>query len=178
MSEQINIYPQTCGTLRIKKGIPVTVTDPGYDDDCICVLHRQMKPGKYTCVIYRGRDSYKDNDGKRHSHTKNFAVGVYLVTQNEAGGDKINLPTTDEWENAKGIGDIGVDAGMAGFFQNKPNYDDSEWDDICERINAKRNECLCLSYGFFSHTAYGDGVYPVYGYYNADHELIGMDIRF
>ena len=88
----------------------VDVTDPCYDKDTWCRKNDvKIADGEYLCVtwIYRKRGR---NPDRRVS-----VIGIYLDG---------NIPEQNTMEN---IGVIGVDAGMAGFFHNKPDYTDAEW---------------------------------------------------
>lgn len=73
------------------------------------------------------------------------------------------------------IGTIGVDAGLAGFFRNKPDYNDEEWANFCTMIS--KGSVWLTDEGFYSHSGYGDGVYNVYA--NEDgNEAVALEIRF
>jgi hypothetical protein len=73
------------------------------------------------------------------------------------------------------IGEIGVDAGLAGFFNDKPDYTDDEWSEFCDSI--RNGNAWIRDEGFFSSSGYGDGCYPV----NAcriNGEIVALEIRF
>ena len=97
------------------------------------------------------------------------------------------------------VGDIGVDAGIAGFFDGeKPDFTDTEWHDLCSWMSAKDNAAKSKAdgkaygwyirsmpqtgrEGFWTSSGYGDGGYDVY----AIHSIIGkkrlttaVEIRF
>ena len=77
--------------------------------------------------------------------------------------------------NMEQIGTIGVDAGLAGFFRNKPDYNDEEWANFCTMIS--KGSVWLTDEGFYSHSGYGDGVYNVYA--NEDgNEAVALEIRF
>lgn len=75
----------------------------------------------------------------------------------------------------KEIGSIGVDAGLAGFFHNKPDYSDEEWSAFCDRIS--RGDAWLTEDGFYSSSGYGDGGYGVFAY-QQDDEIAALEIRF
>ena len=52
----------------------------------------------------------------------------------------------------KKIGDIGVDAGLAGFFHNKPDYTDDEWAAFCDRV--RHGDAWLIKEGFYSSSGY------------------------
>ena len=77
-----------------------------------------------------------------------------------------------DWEL---IGDIGVDAGMAGFFRDKPDYTDEEWYQFCSRFDHRK--CYTgLDYGVASESGYGDGSYDVYA--NADRSAFMIEFLY
>lgn len=75
----------------------------------------------------------------------------------------------------KEIGSIGVDAGLAGFFHNKPDYTDDEWTAFCDRV--RHGDAWLIKDGFYSSSGYGDGCYGVYAYEQGG-EITAIEIRF
>lgn len=73
------------------------------------------------------------------------------------------------------IGSIGVDAGLAGFFHNKPDYSDEAWSKFCDRI--RHGDAWLTEDGFYSSSGYGDGCYGVYAY-KQDGEITALEVRF
>ena len=145
---------------------PVTVTDPGYDDDVWCKIDNvKLKPGVYNCIAWKGRYYYTDENGKRHSYQRVFCCGIYL--------DGVGIPNREKMEE---IGFIGVDAGLAGFFQDKPNYTDEQWQSLCNEMYDK--DALIVDEGFFTSSGYGDGEYPVFAYKNGAGEIAALEINF
>lgn len=163
----MQVKPYIVGT-RYFDERPVTATDPGYDDDVWCILTGlKVQPGNYTCVAWRGRDSWKGSDGKRHSCTRTMVCAIYLNGK---------IPASETWNDMPVIGKIGVDAGLAGFFQNKPNYESDAWFALCDKVNTK-NWCI-LDEGFFTTSGYGDGSYKVCGIKNEAGLYTALEIRF
>lgn len=78
-------------------------------------------------------------------------------------------------KDMKEIGSIGVDAGLAGFFHNKPDYTDGEWAAFCERV--RHGDVWLTKDGFYSSSGYGDGCYGVYAYKQGG-EITAIEIRF
>lgn len=138
----------------------VDITDPRYDKDVWCRMKVTVEPGEYHCVAW-------EFDGGSWG----TRVGIISIMRDD---DKETIFEVEE------IGDIGVDAGLAGFFMNKPDYSETEWHSFCERFFGTRekpkngNAWVC-EYGFFSSTGYGDGVYPVYAY-KKDGKIWGLEI--
>ena len=75
----------------------------------------------------------------------------------------------------KQIGSIGVDAGLAGFFNNKPDYNDAQWHAFCEQI--LNGNAWITEDGFFTSSGYGDGSYPVKAF-KLNGKIIALEIQF
>lgn len=140
----------------------VDITDPCYDKDVWCRMTAEVKAGEYTCCVWRHAKKMKYN-GREYNDIRVGIIGIYL--------DGI-IPNT---KLMKEIGEIGVDAGLAGFFMNKPDYNDEEWGDFCDSI--RKGDVWIKDEGFFSSSGYGDGCYPVYAY-KIDGEIVALEIRF
>lgn len=141
----------------------VDITDPCYDDDVWCRMNNvQIKDGEYTCLVWYHTDKGEYN-GKPYSYKVVGIIGIYL--------DGI-VPYQKAMEE---IGSIGVDAGLAGFFHQKPNYDDKAWDKFCDSI--RNGDAWITEDGFCSTTAYGDGEYPVYAFKQSG-KIVALEIRF
>lgn len=144
---------------------PVTATDPGYDHDAMCVVRDiDIKPGKYSLFVYYGKEYYKDDDNKRRQCSIPYICAMYHESLSPRGRCNWRL-----------IGSIGVDAGMAGFFQNKPDYNYDEWGEFCKKMRG--NYCI-MQEGFCTRSGIGDGWYDVYATYNDENEIVGVEIRF
>ncbi len=129
----------------------VEVTDPCYDKDVWCRMTTDdVKAGNYNCIIWRG-------------NSRIGIIGIYLDGK---------IPSQKTMEK---IGTIGVDAGLAGFFMNKPDYSDKEWCEFCDSI--KRGDAWIKGEGFFSCSGDGDGSYDVYAY-KEDSNITALEIRF
>lgn len=100
-------------------------------------------PGKYNCI------SYIDNVSKR-----TFICQICLQGHN----------SPQQYSKKECIGSIGIDAGIAGFYQDKPNYSEEEWYDFCEAIKTNNFDYLINEHGFCTSSGYGDGSYDVYAY--------------
>lgn len=141
------------------------ITDPCYSKDVWCRMKTPapVKVGEYACRIWT-RSSKEEYDGKTWTDTRVGVIGIYL--------DDF-VPPQDGMEE---IGEIGVDAGMAGFFMDKPDYNDQQWEDLCN--STRKGDAWIRDEGFFSFSGYGDGVYPVYALKNPGGEIIALEIRF
>lgn len=139
-------------------GGTVQVTDPCYGNDVWCRTTVEMKPGMYTCNVWRDSECVG-------------VIGIYL--------NGIIPPQNSMKEAAS----IGVDAGLAGFFTNKPDYSDEEWSAFCNEIHDLSKDAWLFNNklnttGFFSSSGYGDGCYPVYVSRDKSGEIYAAEIRF
>lgn len=119
----------------------VDITDPCYDKDALSRMTTECKPGKYY--------GYIERDGWNES-----------VKQ-------ISIYRNDIWvdiDDMELIGDIGVDAGLAGFFNNKKDFNDDEWQEFCDKLSDEDEykDFWNMYDGVFSDSGYGDGSYYVY----------------
>jgi hypothetical protein len=138
------------------KAFPSTIdiTDPCYSKDVWCRLNNvSIKPGEYSCYAWM-----KAGDCGSYC----AIAGIYLNN---------NVQETTEL-----IGDIGVDAGLAGFFADKPDYNDKEWHDFCNRV--RKGDAWILDEGFCTSSGWGDGEYDVYAARNENGEIVALEIRF
>ena len=136
------------------------VTDPCYDKDVWCRMTVDIIPGvyDYEVITYDGRCRY------------------ISIKREGSGFVRRGLV----------IGNIGVDAGLAGFFENKPDYDDDAWMNVCMNIHGtygvvatdKDNKapfgCECV----FCYSGYGDGSYEVRPLLDARDVVVGYEIKF
>lgn len=147
----------------------IDVTDPCYDQDVWCRASLDIEPGEYEYqAIIRNCGDW----GNRVASLKLFkpnASGVVART--------LKVAAT-----------IGVDAGLAGFFENKPDYTDEQWSAICDFLftEEKRGptvEKACLDNPFACEgicvaSGYGDGEYNVYVLVDGNNNPCGYEIKF
>lgn len=124
----------------------IDITDPCYDRDVWCRMNNvQLTPGIYECAV----DVADCGEwGKRIA-----SIMIFLKDSGEYD---------ESISKMKLIGSIGVDAGLAGFFDNKPDYNDEEWGAFCESLNWGKDDYWIRIDGFFSSSGFGDGGYDVY----------------
>lgn len=148
-------------------GPEVDITDPCYDKDVWCRMNKvRIKEGEYRCAIWPTYEWHTDPlTGKKHRYSMVGRIGIYLG-EVPAQADLVKK------------GYIGVDAGLAGFFNNKPDYNDKEWQKICDDFYATNNKYLFTDEGFFSSSGYGDGSYPLYVAYDGNGEIVSLEIAF
>ena len=144
------------------------ITDPCYDKDDWCRMTVDIVPGVYDYEVVT-----KETDWGNRCR--------YISIIREGAG-----PT----RRGLRIGEIGVDAGLAGFFESKPDYDNGTWSSICHylykddgggpRIASTNNDnknlfgCECV----FCSSGYGDGVYDVRQLLDLRGQVVGYEIKF
>lgn len=143
------------------------VTDPCYDKDVWCTLDLKIKAGEYACYIWKQKQEDRSPVATQPYYYNVGIIGMYL------DGIIPNVRTRE----LKGC--IGVDAGLAGFFNDKPDFTDEQWDNLCNFISAHRKDMFYkIKEGVFADSGEGDGEYPVYVYRNKNGEITGVEIQF
>lgn len=134
-------------------GEKIDITDPCYDRDTWCRMNDvRAIPGDYTCFVTRFVNGPSDG----------VITSINIVLEDKSS-ERYDISEMND------IGSIGVDAGLAGFFNNKPDFNDSEWDTFCD--NIEKGDAWIYQNGFFSSSGYGDGGYEVYA-----HVAEGLDL--
>lgn len=149
---------------------PITITDPCYDDNTWCVLRHKIPEGIYICAYYDANFWYRDEKNKR-AYYKETTSCLLL-------NDKYSFNTAKKYRE---IGGIGVDAGLAGFYQNKTNYADNDdlWGEFCNKVAKNNWKYLLNDEGFCTSSGPGDGFYPVFEITDLKTgDIIGLEIRF
>ena len=142
----------------------VDITDPCYNRDVWCrMTDVKIRNGVYTCIAWHHKDKGTFDNGEPYCYDVIGIIGIYL--------DGV-IPCQ---KDMKEIGSIGVDAGLAGFFHNKPDYTDDEWAAFCDRV--RHGDAWLIKEGFYSSSGYGDGCYGVYAYEQGG-EITAIEIRF
>ena len=116
----------------------VDITDPCYDKDIFDRITTECVPGEYTGYI--AVDTF---DSRVNS------LAIYL------NDEKCNDSDFEE------IGVIGVDSGMAGFFNNKQDFGYKEWEQFCNATDWSKRAWVGYN-GVYSSSGYGDGGYSAY----------------
>ena len=149
-------------------GPKIDATDPCYDKDIYCrVDDLEIVPGEYSCVTWMYKDTFMIN-GKEYTDKRVGIIGIYLNGI---------IPTQKIMEE---VGNIGVDAGVAGFFENKPDYTDEQWNKLCNMMSSDcKKSAWIIKEGFFSYSGYGDGGYPLYAHKDKKSgKYTALEIRF
>ena len=134
----------------------ISVTDPCYNEEEWYRLNDlKIVPGNYQVNVYTDP-----------SEGGSFILQIVLTDESvidafESADQNINR----SWRVLNWS--IGVDAGICGFFQNKPDFSDVEWIKFCNAISWSDdgymwNGDLPSEKGYFCNSGYGDGVYTVH----------------
>ena len=149
------------GTITFTEDV-LDVTDPCYDKGVWCRSTLPIKPGEYEWQAVENTGSY----GTRIHSLSIFQRGAMLARN-----------------RGKTVARIGVDAGLAGFFENKPDYNDEEWEEICDLLKDKKvcvaekeNPFKCV--GICSESGYGDGEYAVVELHDVEGHWAGYRIIY
>lgn len=150
-----------------KFGPEIDITDPCYNKKVWCRLNNvKIKEGEYQCIIWNERKSYNSPSGELRNSTYVSKIGIYLG----------EIPDVHDFEE---IGEIGVDSGMAGFFNHKPDYTNEEWFELCESLHSNNSKEYHINdEGFFSNSGRGDGCYSVYAAKDENGEITSLEIAF
>lgn len=181
--EYMFLKNKTKGYVEIKGS--VDISDPSYDKDCWCRINDvQLKPGTYRCRYYTGSELTEEEKKDSIEFAKKYGKDIEeelkreltdirhrcFVLELQLKGRAFGL-NSPKWEK---IGEIGVDAGLAGFFWNKPDDRDS----FCEKMgDFSKLVYLDEEMGFWSNSGYGDGWYPVYAIKEKE-EIIAVKICY
>lgn len=139
----------------------IDITDPCYDSDVWCRMNNMpIEEGNYEVRI-----NQCEND-RNHS--------IILIKEG-LSVDDVNIQEVYK-------GTIGVDAGLAGFFENKPDYPDEDWYKVCDHIREQdfgfaENDSPFKCNGVWCCSGWGDGEYPVTQLIYKD-KIIGYRIDF
>jgi len=149
------------GTITFTKG-EVTITDPCYDKGTWCsAVIQNVHKGEWSAMM-----NVMDTGswGNRVESLTVKAVGQTVVRR-----ERVNA-------------EIGVDAGVCGIFEDKPDYT-GDWSNVCDEMRSDfggiadpDNAFRCV--GVWSSSGYGDGCYDAYVGYNSDGEVVEITIDY
>ena len=137
----------------------VVITDPCYSHNVYFDNIFHCKPGRYNCQIAM---SDEGDWGER--------VSQIMITHEDTCVDEDSI-----WMLAS---ETGVDSGLAGFFENKPDDTSDWWDDflgLCSEGEGWIHENDWS--GFWSSTGFGDGCYDIFVIKEGD-EVVAAKIVF
>lgn len=126
-----------------------------------------LVPGSYT-----GFADMVDTDGWG-TRCGRLVVVPSGAVQNGAVDDYLRKLVQEEY------GEVGVDAGLAGIFQNKPDFDDQcAWNNFCDVEVDFSSSYWVTSWGFCTSSGFGDGGYPLYAYRDDNDNIFGLEIVY
>lgn len=137
---------------NIELGESTDITDPCYDRGVWYRVKVKTLPGTYRCYIEHpeGNERHIARSAIVHESIPNAAVLTHV-----------------DWHKNGVIARIGVDAGLAGYFNNKPDFSREEWTDLCDNTFTIDKEHFFVptssGTGFATTSGWGDGVYDVEG---------------
>lgn len=150
------------GDFEIKENEDLLISDPCYDDDCWCrnlVKSETIKKGVYSAFVVE--KDYGD-------------WGLRIKELIIANSEYLNIHDLEnsvkDLDFCVELKEVGVDAGLCGFFVNKPSYNREEWYKICDFLYPEKH---CINYilatkdnpfmcnGVCSSSGFGDGSYRV-----------------
>jgi len=148
------------GEFENKSGT-IDVTDPCYDKDVWCRKRVVgVLTGTYQCFYHKGE-------------VKNWGERIWSCRI--VHKDHLDIVKKRPYK----IGNVGVDAGLCGFFDDKPDYNDEEWAELCSKmdINGYPTNYM-LPYGCFTSSGLGDGVYDFFAWQNEKGQIVALELRF
>lgn len=167
---RIELTKKLVGQVKFDKGV-VDITDPGYDKDVWCRSTAKILPGTYNCYAYEGvarGEPYK-------------RVWIAQIVHADTEKDAHLLSRLRNRRCWRRIASIGVDAGLAGFFQDKPDFGFDEWHELCDWMFAQKENAYIKSFeagdGFWTESGFGDGEYEVCAL-RENRKIVALEIRF
>lgn len=182
-------YHRLVGYMEIPDGL-VDITDPGYERDTWCAkFDFPVKPGRYGCYInivnflYKVRYEADDIEvlcgtkkvGQLATKSDNRIVTITI--QHSSLNERTISP--NEWELV--TDQIGVDAGLCGFYNHKPDFTlEDKWMEFCGNLQTVPKllaTCDIKPYGITVSSGFGDGVYSLYKYV-VNNEVLALKVEF
>lgn len=176
----MKIINKTKSTLvgHINLGEMVDVTDPCYNANTWCRSKiNNVFPGKYACY------AILSNEGDWGECVSKARI-VLDDGSNVAKDTQSRIIIGRSWRR---VANIGVDAGLAGFFADKPDFNDEQWHQLCNWMFGDENKNFYIKRfdndtdGFWTSSGYGDGCYDVYAIRNlvkGKLKITALEIRF
>lgn len=167
------------GNLNLEDGF-VDITDPSYYRHAWGRRNQLgVNPGKYSCYIVQEDYERETCDGESYKLFRNSA-GFIIHESIKDDPSKFR-----EWIDYY-IDRISVDTAIVGFFSNKPDFDEEQWNYICDcRFDhiAGHDQFLFTNDqdgfdGFICDTGDGDGIFNLYAFFNDDYEISALKITF
>ena len=166
------------------------VTDPCYDKDTWCALHNvKIMPGVYSAFIdevnYPNEyiaDSLEDEAMYNVKKGDKFiSDDIRIMALTIVHEEYVPYFLDAETNEYKLSSNIGVDAGLCGFYNHKPDFkEDDAWYKFVDSLDKSDNDNVCDCHhgnGVTVSSGFGDGVYKVYKL-TYDRKVIGLQLLF
>ena len=145
-------------------------TDPCYDKDVWC-RHtvEEMFPGDYACY------ALVSNEGDWGERVAESWIIHEDFDNNGAHPREIKKLKRGD------LREVGVDAGLFGYFNNKPDFTDGEWMSFCDSLGNSyptMTTHLGVAEGFVTSSGYGDGGYDVQCWNDENGNVAAISTRF
>lgn len=173
------------GKINIADGL-VDITDPCYEKDTWCALFdKKVRAGEYSCFVtlvnyphmVKIEDSvearvYSAKVGQVKKIDDKRIMLLRIVHKDFIGGNK-------RWYKISSS--IGVDAGLCGFYNHKPDFrNDDSWTAFCDSLKEfEGTHCTCdiKPYGITVSSGFGDGCYKLSAQKHKG-EIVALEVRF
>lgn len=158
----------------------VDVTDPCYERDTWCaVFDLRVLPGKYNCFIDVANFPYeKEHDATGETEVDDDKRIMSLTILHESYGKDLRAALIDFEPEVEA--EVGVDAGLCGFYSHKRDFaEETEWDNFWKNLaRYEGRDCDVKVNGVTVSSGFGDGYYPVYKLTNNNGEITGLRLDF
>lgn len=155
---------------QITLGNECDISDPSYPKGLWC-MHTlsDMLPGEYNCyAVTQDEKEWGERVQKAWIIHEDYDKG-----EHPAGTKGIH--------RGKSTLCCGVDSGLFGFFDDKPDFSNA-WDIFDEKVGDTYPRCVIIDYdardAFIVSTGYGDGGYDAMIWRNKDEKIVAVSIRF
>lgn len=173
------------GQINIPDG-EIDITDPCYAQDTWCAMFgHKVKAGKYNCYIViinfpslfeltKEEEALYDPENKtEHGYWMDDERIMVLEIVHEDAKEELSYHLINN--------SIGVDAGLCGFYNHKPDYEEQEkWLQFCDNLKKLSNGCTCdcQENGITVSSGFGDGEYMLFEAANKSGEPIALKLMF
>lgn len=182
---EVVVADKFVGNINFADGI-ADITDPCYDNDTLyAVFGKKIKAGEYAAYITVVDFPYiakaenemeaaqlKARIDEKVKLSDKRIMSVKIVHKDFIGAKK-------RWYLQSCI--IGVDAGLCGFYNHKPDFTADElWGRFCDGLKYfEATYCVCdiKPYGITVSSGFGDGSYGLY-VQKAKGEIVALELRF
>lgn len=177
------------GSIEFPDGL-CNVTDPCYEKDTWCALYDvKIKPGMYKALIdevdfpsiWKAEDNldafmHDVNVGDSYEVHDARIMSLTIIHEDYMGSYRYA-----HYNRYKLSNQIGVDSGMCGFYNYKPDFSsDEDWDNFWKSLNKTEHDNVCdcsRADGVTVSSGFGDGCYTVYKLVK-DRKTIGLQLIF